>query len=193
MAKPIVSRRPAVASLSPHSAEPEQQSGPAASEDPFDDLFRRLLVAVSHVRLVSQHFGDLSSLDPEDVPAGLTLFEAAQDLDALYDDLASWSVRHEHRPKTTKTAEPGVDTSEQPAGDRIDGQRLYDDVADLERQLQSLMDEIPYSSLVDLPESHPTAQAFLNAEIHLQDAVAQLQKVHDVEVPRFEALKGSES
>lgn len=191
MARPIVSRRPAHSSLST-PLPPDEILGcpPAGGEaDTFDFLSRRLLVAVSHIRLVSQHFGDLSSLDREDAAAGLTLSEAAQDLDSLYNEIDTWYVQHVHRPKIVEAAESSVDTSD----DRTNGQRLYEDVAELERQLKSLLDEIPYCSLGDLPESDPTAQAFLNAEIHLQDAVAQLQKVHDVEVPRFEALKGGES
>lgn len=101
-------RRPVGSSLSTRSPEAPQQSTSADGKDPFDDLFRRLLVAISHVQLVTQHFGDLSGLSREDAPAGMTLYEAAQDLDQLYDDLDSWYVQHEHRPKTIETIEPSV-------------------------------------------------------------------------------------
>lgn len=72
-------------------------------------LSRRLLVAINQVMLVSQHFGDLTSLSPEDAPAGLTLYQAAQDLDQLYNELDAWEVQHEHRPK------PGAESGTVPA------------------------------------------------------------------------------
>ena len=71
-------RRPAGSSPSARSTQPQQQSGPAASEDSFDGLFSRLLVTVSHIKLVSRHFGDLSRLSLEDSYAGMTLHEAAK-------------------------------------------------------------------------------------------------------------------
>jgi hypothetical protein len=65
---------------------------------------------------------------------------------------------------------------------RTKAQRLYDDVAALERQLKSLMDEIPYSILGRDPQ---TCQWLGAADTHLQDVVAVLQKVHDREAPRY--------
>src|SRR5581483_8114742 len=163
MAKTDSTRHPAGSSLSAQSPEVSQQSAPA--KDPFDALSRRLLVAVSHIKLASQHFGDLSSLSREDVPAGMTLFEAAQDLEQLYNDIDAWYVQYEHIPKAAETAELSGNASQESNDGRTEGQRLYDDVAELERQLKSFMEEIAYESLEDLPEAHPTAQAFLNAEV----------------------------
>ena len=68
--------------------------------DEFAALSRRLLVAVNQVMLVSQHFGDLAGLSREDAPAGLTLHQAAKDLDRLYNELDAWDVRHEHFSKS---------------------------------------------------------------------------------------------
>lgn len=81
-----------------------RRSAVPTDDQEFDEIFRRLLVSVSHIKLVAQRFGDLSSLSQKDAPAGLTLCEAAQDLDALYDDLDTWYVRHEHRPKRESRA-----------------------------------------------------------------------------------------
>src|ERR1700744_2759816 len=89
-----------------------RSAGSSLSPDSFDDLFRRLLLAISHVRLVAQHFCDLSSLDHEDAPAGLTLYEAAQDLDALYSELDTWYVQHEHEPKDIKERSTSVPANE---------------------------------------------------------------------------------
>lgn len=68
----------------------------SAQSDEFTGLSRRLLVTVNHVVLVAQHFGDLADLPLDHVPAGMTLCEAAKDLDRLYEELDSWHVRHEH-------------------------------------------------------------------------------------------------
>jgi hypothetical protein len=68
----------------------------SAQSDEFGALFRRLLVSISQVNLVTQHFGDFTSLRPEDASAGLTLHQAAADLDQLYNEIDSWYVRHEH-------------------------------------------------------------------------------------------------
>ena len=68
----------------------------SAQSDEFAGLQRRLLVAINQLMLVSQHFGDLTSLSSEDAPAGLTLQVAVEDLDQLYNELDSWDVRHEH-------------------------------------------------------------------------------------------------
>lgn len=57
----------------------------SAQSDEFASLSRRLLVTVNHIVLVSQHFGDLADLPPEHVTAGMTLCEAAKDLDRLYE------------------------------------------------------------------------------------------------------------
>lgn len=73
----------------------------SAQTDEFAALSRRLLITINQVMLVSQHFGDLTSLSPDDVPAGLTLDQAAKDLDRLYNELDSWEVRHEHRMKAS--------------------------------------------------------------------------------------------
>lgn len=71
----------------------------SAETDEFAGLSRRLLVTVNHVVLVAQHFADLADLPSEHVAAGMTLCEAAKDLDRLYEELDSWYVRHEHQPK----------------------------------------------------------------------------------------------
>jgi hypothetical protein len=102
MARSIVSRRPAHSSQSKQSPD-ETQGSARARRDSFDDLSRRLLVTVSHIKLVSQHFGDFSGLSLEDSYAGMTLHEAAQDLDALYNEVDTWYVQHEHRPKAPDT------------------------------------------------------------------------------------------
>jgi len=99
-------RRRVGSSLSTPSTETQQQSAPA--EDSFDDLFRRLLIAVSHIKLVSQHFGDLSGLSLEDSYAGMTLHEAANDLDQLYSEIDAWYVQHEHRPKTEESGHDSI-------------------------------------------------------------------------------------
>ncbi len=72
----------------------------SAQSDEFTGLSHRLLVAINQVALVSQHFGDLAGLDPDDVPAGMTLQAASRDLDRLYNELDAWDVRHEHSPKS---------------------------------------------------------------------------------------------
>lgn len=68
----------------------------SAQTDEFAALSRRLLVAINQILLVSQHFGDLAGLNAEDVPAGLTLHQAAKDLDQLYNELDSWDVLLKH-------------------------------------------------------------------------------------------------
>jgi hypothetical protein len=72
----------------------------SAQSDEFDAIFRRLLISINHVRLVAQHFGDLSGLSAEDAPAGTTLHQAAADLDRLHNELDAWDVRYDHIPKS---------------------------------------------------------------------------------------------
>ena len=84
----------------------------SAQSDEFASLSRRLLVTVNHIVLVSQHFGDLANLPPEDVPAGMTLHEAAKDLDRLYDELDAWYVRGEHTSKSSSASGLGVFTDD---------------------------------------------------------------------------------
>ena len=79
----------------------------AAHDKEFNALLRRLLISVNHVMLVSQHFGDFSSFSEEDAPAGLTLHEAANSLDRLYNEIDAWSVHHEHVAKPEKP-KPGL-------------------------------------------------------------------------------------
>ena len=59
----------------------------SAQTDEFTVLSHRLLVAINQIALVSQHFGDLASLDPEHILAGMTLQAASKDLDQLYNEL----------------------------------------------------------------------------------------------------------
>ena len=68
----------------------------SAQSDEYAGLSRRLLVTVNHIELVAQRFGDLADLPPDYVAAGMTLCEAAKDLDRLYEEIDSWYVRHEH-------------------------------------------------------------------------------------------------
>jgi hypothetical protein len=58
----------------------------------------------SHQACFPAFFGDLSSLSLEDSYAGMTLQEAAQDLEALYCKLDSWYVQNEDRPKVSDAA-----------------------------------------------------------------------------------------
>ena len=78
-----------------------------AHDKAFSALLRRLLVSISHVNLVTQHFGDFTSLSQEDAPAGLTLIEAARNLDQLYNEIDAWYVHHEHVAKLEKP-KPGL-------------------------------------------------------------------------------------
>ncbi len=66
---------------------------------------------------------------------------------------------------------------------RTTGQMRYDEVVHQEQKIRELLDEIPYSALGRSPA---TCRALDNAETHLQDAVAELQKAWDEEVPRYE-------
>ncbi len=93
----------ATANSTRHSAG----SSLSAQSDEFGALLRRLLISINHVRLVAQHFGDLSELSAEDAPAGTTLYQAAADLEGLHNELDAWDVRYEHVPKSPATG-PGL-------------------------------------------------------------------------------------
>jgi hypothetical protein len=84
----------------------------SAQSDEFASLSRRLLVSINHVALAAQSFGDLADLPREHVPAGMTLHEAAKDLDRLYDELDAWYVGHEHSPKSSSVSGLGVFTDD---------------------------------------------------------------------------------
>jgi hypothetical protein len=60
------------------------------SVDEFAAIQRRLLVAISQVRLTVQALGDFSDLTKEQAPGGIVLSEAADDLDEIYNDLDGW-------------------------------------------------------------------------------------------------------
>ena len=63
-----------------------------ATDEEFSALLRRLLVTLNQLTLAADHFGDLSGVGVEDVPACLTMQEAVKGLDDIYDGLDRWSV-----------------------------------------------------------------------------------------------------
>ena len=96
-----------------NSTRRSADSSLSAQSKEFPGLLRRLLVAVNQLTLVSQHFGDLTSLSNDDAPAGLTLQAAVEDLDQLYNEFDLWEVSHEHRPKSEgQQPGPGIFTSD---------------------------------------------------------------------------------
>jgi hypothetical protein len=187
MAKANSTRRRAGSSHSPKPGSPSE------ADRQFDDLQHRFLGLLSRFQLAARDFGDFTRLPKEHVPAAHVASEAANELDELYDQIDEWYVHHEHRPKAIESAEPSVEASED---DGAEGQRLYDGVADLERQLKGLMDGIPYSIL---DEDQETCDWLGDAAVHLRRAVAVLQKVHDKEAARYNrsaaanTVKGTEA
>ena len=147
-----------------HSTRRSAGSSLSAQSDEFGALFRRLLVSISHVRLVTQHFGDFTSLRPEDASAGLTLLEAAQDLDRLYNELDAWYVHHEHFRKSGEFASATANLSE--------GQQRLQEALSRHREVGTLLGEI----VPDALEREEVSRALDNAETHLSDAVAVLRK-----------------
>jgi len=89
---------------------------------------------------------------------------------------------HEHQSRPIAAPESSVEAAEESGDDRTQGQCLYDNIAERERQLKSLLDEIPYSVL---DWNADTCRRLDDAAAHLSKVVIALQKVSDREVPRY--------
>ena len=155
----------------------------SAQSDEFGALFRRLLVSISHVRLVTQHFGDFTSLRPEDASAGLTLHQAAADLDRLYNELDVWYIGHEHFRKFGEFS-PAC------ASELSEGQQRFREALSRHREVGTLLGEI----VPDALEQEDISRALDNAETHLSDAVGVLRKARDVfPTGRFGTFTGDDT
>ncbi len=71
----------------------------------FDELQRRLLGVLQHLRLVDQRLYDFQNVSRDLEPAGVVLHDATEVLDSLYDEIDAWHTRHVHAPKRPLTDE----------------------------------------------------------------------------------------
>ena len=85
---------------------PREPSGTRAQgPSEFDELQRRLLGVLQHLRLVDQRLYDFQNVSRDLEPAGVVLHDATEVLDSLYDEIDAWHTRHVHAPKRPLTDE----------------------------------------------------------------------------------------